>query len=152
MTQKDLRNQFHEETGLHYYRTDIEGFVWNDAYIEWLETKLTQSQSDFIGYNAEKMAESKWNEIVVNLKLDTLHKGMWCGGFQHGFNAHKELVKDKLFTVHDMLKISQAAFVIKSNNETIIEDFENWFNKRIKLLQPTEWEVEFINGKLTLKQ
>lgn len=50
MIKEDLRKQFHEETGLYYYRTDIEGFAWNDAYIEWLETKLTQSQSDFSGY------------------------------------------------------------------------------------------------------
>ena len=130
----------------------IDGDEVGACFTKIKQLSLSEVEELLFGYNAEKMAESKWNEIVVNLKLDTLHKGMWCGGFQHGFNAHKELVKDKLFTVHDMLKISQAAFVIKSNNETIIEDFENWFNKRIKLLQPTEWEVEFINGKLTLKQ
>ncbi len=50
MTQEDLKNQFHEETGLHYYRTDIEGFTWNDNYVEWLENKLIQGQSEFSGY------------------------------------------------------------------------------------------------------
>ena len=44
------------------------------------------------------MAESKWNELTANLKLDTLNKGMWCGGFQHGFNTHKELVKARFLS------------------------------------------------------
>jgi|688.fasta_scaffold967087_2 hypothetical protein len=50
MTQENLKNQFHEETGLYYYRTDIEDFKWNDDYVEWLENKLIQSQSKFHGY------------------------------------------------------------------------------------------------------
>ena len=45
MAQKDLRNQFHKETGFFYFKNHRD-----DEYIEWLENKLTQSQSDFIGY------------------------------------------------------------------------------------------------------
>ncbi len=64
MTQEDLKNQFHEETGLHYYRTDIEDFTWNDNYVEWLENKLIQSQSDFSGYcKQETKGKGRCKEI-----------------------------------------------------------------------------------------
>lgn len=114
---------------------------------------LSEVEELLFGYSAQKLAESRWNEATANLKLDTLNKGMWCGGFQHGFNAHKELTKDKLFTVKDLEKtLKELSKKFFMNPNFTLLDAVNESIKIIDLLQPTEWEVEFINGKLTLKQ
>lgn len=49
--------------------------------------------------------------------------------FIKGYNEAKSKFS---FSEDDLRKFSQAAFVVKSNNETIIEDFESWFTKRLE--------------------
>lgn len=60
-------------------------------------------------------------------------------GFVEGFNAHKELMKDKLFTVEDVMK-----FYKHVKTHTVKEAMD-------LILQKTEWLVEFDKqGKLKL--
>lgn len=108
------------------------------------------------GYNVEKMAESKWNELSTNLKLDTLNKGMWCSGYQHGFNAHKELVMARFLSTQLYSNENHLEWIynrlIEVHGENSNYDYMIEFKKIIQSLQPkTEWNVEFISGKLTLK-
>ena len=79
--------------------------------------------------------------------------------FEQGFNAYKELVKDKLFTVEDMRKVFEVGFNFGEEDEEVKNAFDDktynkdiMFNEAIQSLLPkTEWEVEFDeNGKLKL--
>ena len=63
-------------------------------------------------------------------------------GYVEGFKKSQSL-NDKKFSLEDMRKITQAAFTIKSNNETLIEDFDKWFNIKIQSLQqPKVFDIE----------
>lgn len=119
----------------------IESRLKSDVIIEPLSLSDIES---LLGYNVESIVESYCEE------QDRLGEPVDYNSYIKGFKDRGELSKHKLFTIDDMMKISQAAFVIKPNYETIIEDFESWFDKRIESLQPDQWEVEFIDGKLNL--
>lgn len=78
-------------------------------------------------------------------------------GFIEGFNAHKELVKagflsTKLYSNENHLEWIYNR-LIEVHGENSNYDYMIEFKKIIQSLQPkTEWDVQFINGKLTLKQ
>lgn len=116
----------------------------------WINIKplsLSEIEELLFGYSVEKMANSHCEE-QYRLGNDANYNS-----FIEGFNAHKELVKDKLFTVDDMFKVFKHGILF--NQETVSnckEAVETEFDLLIKSLQqPTEWNVEFISGKLTLK-
>jgi hypothetical protein len=80
------------------------------------------------------------------------------GGFQeqyisflYGYNQALEDNKEKKYTIEDVINIvdnvSQNWFRCYSHN-----DKKEHLSKITKEVQKTEWEVKFINGKLTLKQ
>jgi hypothetical protein len=125
----------------------------------WINIKplsFSEIEELLFGYSVEKMAKNKWSELIANLKLDTLHEGMWCGGYQHGFNAHKELVKARFLSTQLYSNENHLEWIynrlIEVHGENSNYDYMIEFKKIIQSLQPTEWDVEFINGKLTLKQ
>ena len=76
--------------------------------------------------------------------------------------AHQELVKDKLFTVEDMLNYSQVICEklpkLKKLQTSQADDYGNNLDVILKiqdefiqsLLPKTEWDVEFVDGKLKL--
>lgn len=106
---------------------------------------LSEIEEVVYGYNVEKMALKKYGDdnyprIIENRK-----------GFKDGFNAHKELTKDKLFTVEDIRKAFYADHSIFSNRTKDYHhtSFEDWFRHNFK--PKTEWAVEFDEqGKLKL--
>jgi hypothetical protein len=109
------------------------------------------------GYSVEKMAEEQFpypidikdknNSIIVtkgekpfnHAKIEK-YRRIWC----QGFNAHQELVKDKLFTIEDMIKCFNAARETSGMNQ------RNQYGKKYlkpmyfiqSLLPLTEWEIE----------
>ena len=118
---------------------------------------LSEVEEAINGYSVEKMAENAEN--LEYSDVDPLDPCGYSGvdfnvGYQKGFNAHKELVKDKLFTVEDMEK------AIELGNETkLLHKVQHPFErsqqiKRIiqSLLPKTEWEVKEITseGKIVL--
>lgn len=74
--------------------------------------------------------------------------------FEQGFNAHKELVKDKLFTVEDIVNAYELGIEDSENvrlfgKKDVIAKFRDTIEK--SLLHQTEWEVTFDEqGKLKL--
>jgi hydroxymethylpyrimidine pyrophosphatase-like HAD family hydrolase len=122
-----------------YSTQPLEFHEYNNCYFYNDIKKISLSEVEELinGYNVEKMGK----EILPD-------DGDWQRRFDviKGFNAHKELVKDKFFTVDDMkialseaFKASQEGYQITSNE--IIQS----------LLPKTEWEVEFDEqGKLKL--
>ena len=63
--------------------------------------------------------------------------------------AHKELTKDKLFTAEDVVEICFKLF-----NHTPSGSLTKWERRHykdfIQSIQPTEWDIEFINSKIKL--
>ena len=84
-------------------------------------------------------------------------------GFVEGFKAHQELVKDKLFTTEDIRKAIKMAWEADSIDGTVdlnvVLHYGNnndlrtkWSEEEIiqSLLPKTEWDIEFIDGKIKL--
>lgn len=102
---------------------------------------LSEVEEAIYGYSVEKMAENYSKE------------GCWPGvrkkSYIEGFNAHKELVKDKLFTVEDMKKAISLAWNYGQKSENNLTDSMDVIIQ--SLLPPTEWKVTFDEqGKLKL--
>ena len=108
---------------------------------------LSEIKEVIYGYSVEKMAYNwfpKANKHEIHFNLG------WVRIFEEGFNSHKELTKDKLFTI-EQLKLAWelgAAW-----GDVLLDEANKAQNEFIESLSPkTEWEVEFDeNGKLKLK-
>jgi hypothetical protein len=88
-------------------------------------------------------------KMISPYPLNTQNDVDWCNGYQRGYTQALEDNKEKKYTEEDLMKTIWKTVKIALN-----EDFsEKKYNEIIQSLQPkTEWEVKFINGKLTLKQ
>lgn len=115
------------------------------------------------GYSVEKMVDDRYPSDINDFTDNGFDKKEIVRiAFCDGFNAHKELVKDKLFTMEDMKKLFattlQNAPSTESHTRMISDkEYRNFvmdklFSELIKPMIPkTEWDVQFINDKLTLK-
>ena len=122
-----------------------------------LKTKPISLQEikELIGeVNVENRAESRFGTDIGSIRgskeydLNTDLKR----GFVSGYNQALEDNNEKKYTEEDMRKAWNAAYIdaMSIDEETYKPLF---FDDFIQSLHPkTEWEVEFINGKLTLKQ
>lgn len=120
------------------------------------EFNITKEDCDILtlGYSVEKMV---YDWLYEDETEDKARQGYPLKpmeyGYIKGFNAHKELVKDKLFTVEDMknaLRVVYNDWVEDEEHEENTED--EYYNRIIQLLLPkTEWKVTFDEqGKLKL--
>lgn len=118
---------------------------------------LSEIEELIYGYRVEKMAkeECEYNQDSLR-QYDT----KFIEFYKEGFNAHKELTKDKLFTVEDMIYAYTEGTNAGSLYQSIAdEDFgeadefsDQEFEKFKKSLLPKiEWDVKFNEqGKLEL--
>ena len=118
---------------------DEKGFCWfGENCITCIP--LSEVEEAINGYSVEKMAfeamiDYKPFEEVEGYKDYAKH------GYIKGFKAHQELVKDKLFTIEDVLVAINLAKNHGMTGDEIIKS----------LLPKTEWEVEFDEqGKIKL--
>lgn len=105
---------------------------------------LLEVEEAIYGYSIEKMAIEAADK---NSKGTSDH---WMGvrtGYHLGFNAHKELVKDKLLiTDKDLLDFLYFARTHSQYSDgAIVKEFTNRFLK-----EQTEWDVEIVDGKIKL--
>lgn len=121
------------------------------------EFNITKEDCDILtlGYNVEKMAE-EWFLINQYNQEDMIHsnrvaeyittKNLW----KTGFNAHKELVKDKLFTVEQVNSLVNSVLEFISHHEP--SEFNEWYKKKLqKYLPKTEWDCTIsTEGKIIL--
>lgn len=114
--------------------------------------QLSLSEVELLfGYSVEKLANlhcEEQNRLGNDCNYDSFIKGL---------NTHKELVKDKLLSTQLYSNENHLEWIynrlIEVHGENSNYDYMIKFKEIIQSLQPkTEWEVEFINGKLTLKQ
>lgn len=101
---------------------------------------LSEVEEAVYGYNVEKMAEQEIDRIV-RMRVESPQRKKYENIWIKGFKAHKELMKDKFFTIEDIEKAMIERLSI-----------EQFWEKCCKSLLPkTEWEVEFDEqGKLKL--
>ena len=123
----------------------------NDCDNKWKNIKplsLSEVEEAIYGYDLtnlsikatkeQKFANGLHEEVVAQIY------------YRRGFNAHKELVKDKLFTIEDIINVIRMAR--ECDYDELGVDFDRQEEQIIQSLLPkTEWEVEFDEqGKLKL--
>lgn len=123
----------------------VEGWVFDKIK----QLSLSEVEELLFGYSVKKLVDESFENMGYHSTVTPYEEDQFKLGYKLGFSAHKELTKDKLFTLEDMIN-----FAVNCFNDNYDEDIS--FYKRVKInieyLKPkTEWEVEFINGKLTLK-
>jgi hypothetical protein len=114
---------------------------------------LSEVEEAIYGYSVEKMAENYYNTLgALGTEYDkttSINLIIW------GFKAHQKLVKDKLFTVEDMINAyiqgTNAGACYESlvdydspDSEEAEEYSEREFNDfKQSLIPKTEWDVTF---------
>lgn len=91
------------------------------------------------------------NKFLKFFKNELNYKNYWKPLIEDNpqlIEAHKELVKDKLFTVEDMKLF--AAELIGRYKSGKIQEFEDVQDIIESYLPKTEWDIEFIDGKIKL--
>lgn len=151
----------------HQYKEDLEeleiefGFYGHDIGTTEQEFEEMYNNKGFVklisvseieeliyGYSVEKMAHNAIINHLTNNNPDGDFKHSTIGAednknwWINGFNAHKELVKDKLFTIEDMEKAYDEGYSTEG---------EVKFEKFIQSLLSTEWDCTIDDeGKITL--
>lgn len=128
----------------------LEDIVTENSFKTYGFIRKQEIEELLFGYSVEKLVDESFENMGYHSTVTPYEEDQFKLGYKLGFSAHKELTKDKLFTLEDMIN-----FAVNCFNDNYDEDIS--FYKRVKInieyLKPkTEWEVEFINGKLTLKQ
>ena len=112
-------------------------------YAEYGMLSLSEVEEAIYGYSVEK--------IIDNTDTpDGLDQYSYDKGIEFGFNAHKELVKDKLFTKEDMKKALIHMALLSARHG---KDCLDKIDEVIQSFIPTEWECTIDEqGKLLLNQ
>jgi hypothetical protein len=85
-------------------------------------------------------------KMISPYPLNTQNDVDWQNGYIKGYTQALEDNKEKKYTEEDLRKALSQAFMASQ------EDYQITSDEIIKFLQPkTEWEVEFVNGKIKLK-
>ncbi len=156
-TTNTIKKVTHSTKPLEYHQVDVklidegvEGWEFNKIK----QLSLSEVEELLFGYSVQKLVNESFENMGYNSTVTPYEEDQFKLGYKLGFNAHKELAKDKLFTVDDMLMVFKHGILF--NQETVSnckEAVETEFDLLIKSIKPkTEWEVKFINEKLTLKQ
>jgi hypothetical protein len=137
-------------------------YIWKanyESYTGWVNIRklsISEAEELIYGYNVEKMAEDevkRRDNLSDNNKLTVNEKGFAEKWMQIGFKAHKELVKDKVFTVKDMefaLVMARKNVLIDPWNAATKPQFT--IEEIVRIMLPeTIWEIEpDEQGKLKL--
>ena len=103
------------------------------------ELNLSDIEEVINEYSVEKMAEPIKKQFGVDCEY-------WY--YKKGFNAHKELTKDKLFNIEDVRNILYSYENYEGDSIFVKDVFEDVITK---YLSPTEWDIEIDEqGKISL--
>lgn len=133
----NLNHPYHHKI---IYSTENFGAGWQQKV---MQLSLSEVEEAINRYSVEKMAlqDFKDNDDGFISFQDR------SNGFVAGFEAHQELVKDKLFTVDDMRKAFREglSYTTHKHYHSFSEDV---FIE--SLLPKTEWDIEIIDNKIKL--
>lgn len=115
----------------HSTQSIYENKVMRQGVVDGIKTiSLSEVEEAIYGYSVEKMARDIDKSKCRNFRREHTLKEVYEGiedGFLLGFNAHKELVKDKLFNISDMIHAYNQGTNDGVNYQSLIndEDFED---------------------------
>jgi hypothetical protein len=112
-------------------------------------SKLSKQNCDeiFGVVSVEKLAEEYKNK-KGSISTTELEDEIFKLGFKDGFNKAMELNKDKLFTLEDIKKAINLAYVIGKSDDTY-QECEKFVCEQLQSIkQPTEIEVEIEMEKI----
>lgn len=115
---------------------------------------LSEVEELVLGYSVQKLSYEKYNDgsISTNTRND------WRECWKEGFKAHQKLVKDKLFTIENVINfynwlkksyssikpLEEAQIVHRTTPDKIAEMY-------LQTLQKSEWQITFDEqGKIKL--
>jgi hypothetical protein len=134
------------------------------------EHYVVENNDGVITYSTKVAIEDYWNvielplsevkellgEVDVQIKAEKEREKLgytnkFITGFVSGYTKAIEDNKEKKYTEEDLRKAIEFGYQLRCNNRPI-NSGHNWVKDFIaQSLQPkTEWEVDIINGKLTL--
>ena len=117
------------------------------------KSPLSEVEQAIYGYNLEDMADEYADEHYEEFGMyKTIYEA-----YSAGFNVHKELAKEKMFTVGDMERelVSIAAEIASKDGELSSCSpalICSWIKNKIQSLLPrTQWDIEIDEaGKITI--
>lgn len=135
----------------------LEEFICNGGikrigWVNIIPISLSEVEEAIYGCSVEKMAEKQFPDETTPGWKDSFSPRE-RRGYITGFNTHKELVKDKLFTIEDMRKALSVVYRDWYQDTGHSENTEDEYYDRIiqSLLPKTEWEIQFDEqGKIKL--
>lgn len=121
-------------------------------YCDIVQITIAEIEEVIYGYNVQDLILKKIQSIDNQLSLLTL--GHLSEGAYIGFGIHRELTKDKLFTLDDMkqahrsgIEYGKCLYSQSNYNHELAVTTEQYIQS---LLLPEEWNIKFINGKIKL--
>ena len=136
----------------------LEKIVTENSFKTYAFISTQEIEELIFGYSLEKISNESFENMGYHSTVTPYEEKQFKLGYKLGFNAHKEFTKDRVLEKEFIDWIDKEE-VLRSGGGWIkyFNGRGNYFNSTElydfwKSLQPTEWEVEFINGKLTLKQ
>lgn len=110
---------------------------------------LSEVEEVVDGYSVQKMAMDYASTLYDGRIREQITKFNGAKfDYIVGFKAHQELTKDKLFTIEDMLTAFQTGYNSGAELDKYAPKCGSDFIKTI--LPKTEWDIEFIDGKICL--
>lgn len=152
----------------HYVVENNDGVITHSTQpIEIIHTSGVTMTNPPMGFiNIIELPLSEVKELLGVVDVERMAFGQYGGGennvtidaFIDGYTQAIEDNKGKKYTIEDMLTIRNQLVTMLPVGDVAAWDmiqavskYTKWFDEYIQSLQPkTEWEVEFINGKLTL--
>lgn len=112
---------------------------WIPAYVFGDDVErfsLSEAEELTLGCNVEKIANLHCEE---QNRLSNSHDH---NSFIEGFKTHRQLVKDKLFTIKQINDLVNSVLEFMSHNEP--SEFDKWYQRKLQNLLPkTEWDIKF---------
>lgn len=123
----------------------------------------TQPNTEFYWNNIGKLSLSEVEELINGYSVEKIalryeksfgksSYGTESIDYTEGFNAHKQLVKDKFILTKEQLENALFNALNYKDSECCVTHTKDSIVRGIikSLLPKTEWNVEFVNGKLKL--
>ena len=108
---------------------------------------ITTPQGKIMENEIEKLALKRFPHTDEGSLADCIYsakRSIWSEGY-------KAAQQKGVYSKEDMRKIAQAAFTIKSNNESLLGDFDKWFTKKVESLNQETIELEMEDSKTVEK-
>lgn len=134
----------------------LEKIVTENSFKNYAFISTQEIEETIFGYSLKKIANESFEDMGYHSTVTPYEEKQFKLGYKHGFNAHKELVMARFLSTQLYSNENHLEWIynrlIEVHGENSNYDYMIEFKKIIQSLQPkTEWNVEFISGKLTLK-